>query len=81
MHIGDQLSLANDTKTIANSLNIREDMGIKKYSFLIFFEIDHEILDHLATDRIESAHRLIEEYDIWIMEYGLGESDTLEHSF
>ena len=42
-------------------------------------QLEHEILDHLASDWIESAHRLIEEYQFWIMEYRLCESDTLEH--
>ena len=81
LHIGNESSLTDNPKTITNSLYIRENMCVEKYGFFCCLELEHQIFHHLAADRIEATHRLIEEYDIWIMEYCLSESDTLEHSF
>lgn len=55
-------------------------MCVEEEGFALGFEFEHEILDHLATDRIESTHWLIEEYHFWIMENRLCESDALEHT-
>ena len=55
-------------------------MCVEEESFALGLEFEHEILDHLATDGIETTHRLIEKYHFWIMEYRLRESDALEHT-
>lgn len=56
-------------------------MGIEKKCFLLFFELKHKIFHHFPTDRIESTHRLIEKYNLGVMENRLGETYTLEHTF
>lgn len=73
-------STTDDRKTITDRLHIREDMCIEKEGFSLRLELEHEILYELATHWIESTHRLIEEYELRIVEYCLCETNTLEHS-
>ncbi len=56
-------------------------MGIEKECFPSFFQVTHEVLYHLASDRIEPTHRLIEKYELRVMQYRLREADPLEHPF
>ncbi len=80
-HVCYELSLRDNPKSIANRFNIRKYMSIEEDCFSFFFEFKHEIFHHLATDRIESTHRLIEKYHIRIVQDRLSQSDTLEHTF
>ena len=67
-HICDELALRYDGKSITDSFDIREDMRIEKESFSLSLEFQHEVFYHFPSYRVESAHRLIEKYDLWIME-------------
>lgn len=80
-HIGNDLPKGYDCEGITDHFDIRENMGIEEESFTLILQLYHEILHHLTTDRIESTHRLIEKYELWIMQNRLSKTDTLEHAF
>ena len=56
-------------------------MRIEEEGLSRSLQLEHEILHHLPSDRIESAHWFIEKYNLRIMQDRLSKSDTLEHSF
>lgn len=72
--------LVDDGKGVTDRFHIGEDMGIEKYGCSPGFEFQNQVFNHLATDGIESAHRLVEKHDGRIVDDRLPESDTLEHS-
>lgn len=72
-------SVSNNRKVITYSFHIGEDVCIEEESLALGLEFEHEILDHLASDRIESTHRFIKEYEFWVVEYRLCKTNALEH--
>ena len=80
-HIGNDLPKGYDREGITDGFNIGENVRIEEEGFPFSLEFYHEILHHFSTDRIESAHRLIEKYEFWIMQDCLSKTDALEHAF
>lgn len=80
LHIKNDFSSGDDSKTIAERFDIRENMCVEEYGFSFGFELENEILYHLATKWIKSTHWLIEKDNFWIMENCLCETNSLKHT-
>jgi len=79
--ISNDVPEVDDREVITDTFDVRKDVRVEEDRCSRVLEIDHKILDHLASDRIESAHRFIEKYYLWLVDDRLSKSDALEHSF
>jgi hypothetical protein len=66
--------------TIAERLGVREDVAREEDRCAARLEVENDVLDLAAPDRIETRHRLVENDELRFVDERLGEPDALQHS-
>ena len=74
------LALHDDRDAMAQHLHVGEDVRVHEHGLALRVQPHDEIADLLAADRVETAHRLVEEHDLRVVHQRLRDADALEHA-
>ena len=77
----DRLPLTEHRHAIADRLDVGEDVSRKEDRPPLAAIVEDEIADLFSTDRVEPAHRLVEDQKLGIGDERSGETGALEHAF
>src|SRR5213078_404381 len=70
----------DDRDAIGDRLDVRQDVGREEHGHAVIAELEDEVADLLATERIEAAHRLVEHDQLGVVHQGLGQPGALQHA-
>src|SRR6185369_9335820 len=76
----DQTALDNYPNTVTNFFHVIGYMSAEEDTLPTFLQVEDDILHQSPSNRIQSAHRFIQNVHIRIMDQGLRQSDPLHHS-
>ena len=81
-HRGETLEAAtqHDADAIAQRLDIRQDVARQQHRRTARALLEHQVAHIPATERIESAHRFIEDQEFGLVHHGGGKAESLEHA-
>ncbi len=68
-----------DAGPVAERFHVRKDVGGEEDRLSLPFEVEKDVPDHLAAQRIEAGERLVEYQKIGIVKYRLREPGPLKH--
>src|SRR5215210_5272171 len=74
------LPARNDAHRIAQPLGVFHQVGAENHGFPTLLEVDHGVLERLRIDRIEATERLVQDYEIRVMQDSADELHLLLHS-
>jgi hypothetical protein len=77
----DETPLHDNADPITDHLHIVQNVRAEKDRFPAIAQTQNQIADLLASDRIQSGHRLIEDNQFRIVDQRLRQADTLQHAF
>src|SRR5205085_10711868 len=66
--------------TLSQSASASDRMWVEKYRLTFFFKLFDEIADFSASDGIQSGHGFIKEHYTRVVQYGLCDTDALQHT-
>ncbi len=73
-------ALHDDRDAVADHLDVGQDVGIHEYRLALGSEAQNDVADLLAADRVETAHRLVEEDHLGVVHQRLGDAHPLQHA-
>jgi len=74
------LALDDDGHAIAHHLDVGQDVGVHEDGLAVGAQPQDQIADLLASQRVESAHGLVEEHDLRVVDQRLGDARALQHA-
>src|SRR5688572_20081298 len=75
-----KLAFCKDSDTITDHLDVWQYVGTEEDRLPLFSQSKNDVADIPASNRIEPGHRLIQDHEQRIVDQGLGDTDTLQHS-
>ena len=67
--------------TRSQELDVTEDVAGEEDRAPSMLLFDDEVPNFLAPDRVEAAHRFVQDEELRVVDQRRGEGDTLQHSF
>src|SRR6202171_3844926 len=73
-------ALDEDSDAVADRLDVGEDVRGEEHRAAFLAELQDQVAHVLATDRIQAAHRLVEDDDAGVADQRLRDRETLHHA-